>query len=82
MPTIKFTAVPRQGSTVYDGTTDTTFQQGVPQFVDDPTIAERLKGLPPGYQFEVVDNAAPADSAAVADPPAEQAAVTPTAQES
>jgi hypothetical protein len=67
MPTITLTAVPRPGATAYDGTTDTTFREGVPTYVDDPTIAERF---PPGFVFEVVDNAAPAP---VADPPAEQA---------
>lgn len=82
MPTITLVAVPHPGATAYDGTSDTTFLQGVPTFVDDPTIWERLQSIEPlGFEFSVGDNADPADSAAPI-PPVEQAADTSTAQES
>ena len=61
MPTITLVAVPQTGATAYDGATDTIFIEGVPTFVDDPTVWERLKGLYQlGYRFAVVDNAEPA----------------------
>ena len=81
MPTITLTAVPRPGATAH--LDDITFQLGVPTFVDDPYIWERLQSVEPlGFRFEVLDNAAPADSAVATDQTAEQAAATPTAQES
>ena len=83
MPTIELVAAPARGATSYDPTSDTTFRLGVPTFVDDPYIWERLQSVEPlGFRFEVLDNAAPADSAVATDQTAEQAAATPTAQES
>ena len=75
MPTLTLVAVPRQGATVYDGTTDTTFREGVPTYVEDPTIWERLQGAT-GFRFAVVDNVEPAPAPA-ADPTTEQAVDTP-----
>jgi hypothetical protein len=78
MPTITLVAVPRQGATAYDGTTDTTFRQGVPTSVEDPEIVGRLTCLESlGFRFTVVDNAEPAAPAPVADPTTEQAVETP-----
>lgn len=83
MPTITLVAVPRPGAEAH--LDDITFLLGVPTHVDDSDALERLASLEPlGYRFTSDDT--PADSAVIpvltTDPTAEQAADTPTAQES
>jgi len=83
MPTITLVAVPAEGATALDDVTGTTFVLDHPQFVEDPTVWERLQSLGSlGYQFEVVDNVEPAPDSEATDPAAEQAADPPAPQES
>jgi hypothetical protein len=78
VPTITLVAAPKPGATAHDAQTDTTFHLGVPTFVDDPTIWERLTGLQRfGYHFAVVDNAPPANPAPVAGQAADTLAPDP-----